>query len=128
MDKHEVTTNELMEFLQEHMVTREEFHRLDEKVDKLDERVSGLDVRVSGLDVRVGGLEVKINQTKLDILDAMDEKLGRLKGDLVVMLRDEDKKLMMMVKKLKEKHIFDDGDVSEFLAMIPFPQLIRPSR
>ena len=53
----ETTTNEIMGFLQEHMVTKEEFSGLEEKVNDLD---------------------IKINQTKLDLIDAMDGKLGDL--------------------------------------------------
>tara|TARA_Y100000031_G_scaffold120913_1_gene135219 strand:- start:311 stop:505 length:195 start_codon:yes stop_codon:yes gene_type:complete len=53
----ETTTNEIMGFLQEHMVTKEEFSGLEEKVNDLD---------------------IKINQTKLDLIDAMDDKLGDL--------------------------------------------------
>ena len=75
----------------------------------------------------INRLDVKINQTKLDILDAMDEKLGSLKGDLVVMMRSEDKKVMLVVRKLKEKKIFDDNDVEEFMNLLPFPQMVRPS-
>ena len=50
----DVSNNEILEFLQEHMVTRGEFK---EEVSRLDG---------------------KINQTKLDLIDAMDEKLGDL--------------------------------------------------
>lgn len=69
----------------------------------------------------------RMNRQKLELLDGIDEKLGSLKGDLVVMMRSEDQKLMFMVQKLKEKKIFDDSDVNEFLAMLPFPQIVRPS-
>lgn len=106
LQKQNTDHTDLMGFLAEHMVTREEFRSLEGDVKKLD---------------------VKINQVKLDLLDAMDEKLGALKGDLVVMMRGEDQKLMFMVQKLKEKKIFDDSDVNEFLAMLPFPQIVRPS-
>ncbi|MBI4592277.1 hypothetical protein HY733_02405 [Candidatus Uhrbacteria bacterium] len=123
-----MTTNEIMEFLQEHMVMKGEFESrmggLETRVGGLETRVGGLETRVGGLETRVGGLEVKINQVKLDLLDAMDEKLGRLKGDLVVMMRNEDKKVMLMVRKLKEKNIFDDNDVEEFLKLLPFPQMV----
>lgn len=106
MDNQNATTGDIMDFLQEHMVTREEFHSLEGDVKKLD---------------------VKINQTKLDLLDAMDKKLDSLKGDLVVMMRSEDQKLMYMAQKLRDKKVFDDSDVNEFRAMLPFPQIVRPS-
>lgn len=110
MDKRDVTTNEIMEFLQEHMVTREEFRG-----------------EINRLDTRINELGGKINQTKLDLLDGMDEKLGSMKSDIVVMMRNEDLKVMLVVKKLKEKKIFGDDDVEEFLSLLPFPQVVRPS-
>lgn len=75
-NEKEITTGEIMEylqgdlmgFLQEHMVTKEEFHGLETRVD-------GIETKVDKLDERVGSLEVKVNQVKLDLLDAMDEKL-----------------------------------------------------
>ena len=95
MDKPDVTTNELMEFLQEHMVMK-------------------------------GELDLRLNKLKLDILDGVDEKLASMKGDLVVMMRNEDKKVMLVVQKLKQKNIFSDQDVEEFVNLLPFPQMTRP--
>lgn len=34
---------------------------------------------------------------------------------------------MYMAQKLRDKKIFDESDVKEFSAMIPFPQIVRPS-
>ncbi|MBI5023347.1 MAG: hypothetical protein HZC05_04320, partial [Candidatus Magasanikbacteria bacterium] len=58
-----------------------ELKELDEKVDKL------------GRDLRQ-----EMNKQKLDILDAVDVKLARLKGDLVVLMRTEDKKVSRWLK------------------------------
>lgn len=96
MENHEATTGDIMEFLQGHMVMKEEFYS-------------------------------RMNRQKLEILDSIDEKLAALKGDLIVMMRNEDKKVMLVVQKLKEKKIFDDHDVEEFLNLLPFPQIVRPS-
>ena len=107
---------ELMGFLEEHMVTKEEFHGLET-------RVGGIETKVDKLDDRVDSLEVKVNQVKLDLLDAMDEKLGSLKGDLVIMMRGEDQKLMYMAQKLRDKKVFDSCPF-EFTA--PFPPKADP--
>jgi hypothetical protein len=103
MPKGDATTNEIMEFLQEHMVTREEFNQLDGKV---------------------GGLEQKLNQTKLDILDSIDEKLGNLKGDLIILMRKEDKKVDHLIKLLQEKSILSEEDAVSLLEIRPFPQSV----
>lgn len=120
MDDKQVSTNEIMEFLQDHMVMKEEFNGLHEEF-------NGLRDQVQGLGDQVQRLEVKVNQVKFDILDSMDEKLGSMKGDIIVMMRNEDKKLMLVVQKLKEKNIFNDHDLEELLTLMPFPQLVRPS-
>lgn len=93
-----------MEFLQEHMVTQGEFRQLDHKVD---------------------GLSIKINQTKLEILDSMDEKLATLKGDLVVLMRGEDRKLSALVEVLMTKNVLNHEEAQTILAMQPFPQMSR---
>ena len=59
----------------------------------------------------------------LRLNDAMDEKLGDLKGDLVVLMRKEDKKLTELVNVLKERHIISEEDVKRVLGMEPFPQI-----
>lgn len=102
MEKGESTIDDVMEFLQEHMVTQEEFRDLDHKVD---------------------GLSVKINQTKLDLLDAMDEKMAGLKGDLVVLMRGEDKKLSVLVEVLAAKNVLSHDEARSILDMQPFPQM-----
>lgn len=115
MANSEPTNGEIMEFLQEHMVTKEEFGGLEN-------RVSSIDTRVSSLDSRVSSLEVKINQAKLDILDGVDEKLAALKGDLTVMMRGEDRKLVALIRALNEEKSLSDEKTSMLLGMQPFPQ------
>ncbi|TAL49899.1 hypothetical protein EPN81_04285 [Patescibacteria group bacterium] len=108
MDKPDATTTDIMEFLQDHMVTKEEFRG-----------------EINRLDSKINQLDGKINQTKLDILDAMDEKLGSLKGDLIVMMRNEDKKVTMLIEILKQKNVLDKNDVDALSVLQPFPQSIR---
>ncbi len=115
MPKGDATTNEIMEFLQEHMVTREEFNLLDGKVQTLDGKVQTLDGKVDNL-------ERKLNQTKLDLLDAMDDKLANLKGDLVVLMRKEDKKVDHLIKLLQEKSVITEQDAVSMLDIRPFSQ------
>lgn len=66
MDDKQVSTNEIMDFLQDHMVMKEEFH-----------------FEIAQVKSEIKALDVKINKTKLDLIDAMDEKIGALKGDLI---------------------------------------------
>jgi hypothetical protein len=92
MGDNNVTTDEIMDFLLENMVTKEE------------------------MDQKLNSLELKLN-------DAMDDKLLNLKGDLINVVRKEDRKLIELVALLKKKKVLSDDDVRELLALEPFPQM-----
>lgn len=100
----EITTNEIMEFLKEHMVMKEE---LNEELINLEDRMTR-----------------KMGQSKLDIIDAMDDKLASLKGDLVVLMRKEDSKVLYLIKLLHEKKFLAEEEVKELLKMEPFPRMV----
>ena len=111
-NKTEVSTSEIMDFLVKHMVIKEEF---DEKMEKIDERFKKIDERFDSL-------KQEMNKQKLDILDAVDNKLAHLKGDLVILMRKEDKKVVALVEILKEDKVITLEKAKTVLAMEPFPQ------
>ena len=79
----EVSTNEIM-ILVKHMVIKEELKELEEK-----------------LDCKIGKLGSDLRQemnTEIGYFDAVDIKLSHLKGDLVVLMRKEDKKVVALRK------------------------------
>lgn len=65
-----------------------------------------------------------LGQLKLDLLDAMDDKLADLKGDLVILMRKEDKKLINLINLLRKKTIITNKEAQEILIMEPFPKLV----
>ncbi|MBU0646095.1 hypothetical protein KJ611_01285 [Patescibacteria group bacterium] len=99
-----VTTNEIMEFLRDNMVTKEELH------DELDKLVSKEE------------FQKELNKLKLDLLDAMDDKLLNLKGDLISIIRKEDHKLIELITVLRKNKGLSDEDVKHLLGLEPFPQ------
>lgn len=56
--------------------------------------------------------------------DYLDEKLGDLKGDLVVMMRKEDDKVKALITLLQKKKVISEEDAKSLLTMQPFPQLL----
>lgn len=112
-DKTEVSTNEIMDFLVKHMVIKGELKELDEKVDNLKQEMGQMKQE----------LRQEMNKQKLEILDAVDVKLARLKGDLVVLMRKADKKVVALVEILKEDKVIAPEKAKTVLAMEPFPQL-----
>lgn len=115
----EVTTNEIMDFLREHMVIKSEFKDELSKMVTKDELKDELGKMATKDDLRQS-----LNKQKLDILDAMDDKLANLKGDMVVLMRKEDKKVVSLIELLKNKKIITTNEANGLLELEPFPQLI----
>jgi hypothetical protein len=97
----ETTTTEIMEFLQEHAATKEDLAAIVQKMATKED----------------------LQRLKFEMMDSFDEKLVNLKGDLVVLMRGEDQKLVALIQVLKEKQVLNDVDVKTLLALQPFPQM-----
>ncbi len=54
--------------------------------------------------------------------DYLDEKMGDLRGDLVLLTRKEDKKVVAIIELLVERNIIAAADAKKILGMDPFPQ------
>ncbi|MBI5732208.1 MAG: hypothetical protein HY982_02505 [Candidatus Magasanikbacteria bacterium] len=118
-----VTTNEIMDFLKEHMVMKEEFVPVKTDVSALKTDVSALKTDVSALKTDVSELRQDMMKMKLDLIDAMDDKLADLKGDIVMLTRKEDKKVVSLIGLLKQKQVISENEAKALLTLEPFPQL-----
>lgn len=116
MANQEVTTGEIMEvlgFIKDNMVMKAE----------LASEMAGLRSEFkSDLGSQIGGLRSELRATELRMMDAMDEKLSNLKGDLTVMMRGEDKKVSTLIKMLQNKKLLSDEEAGSLLSLQPFPQ------
>jgi len=88
----QVTTNELLDFMQEHMVTKQD-----------------LDFGLKDMEHR--------------ILDSMDDKMADMKGDLVILMRKEDRKVTDLINLLSQKEVISNEEAGALLALEPFPQM-----
>jgi hypothetical protein len=61
-----------------------------------------------------------LGKLKLELLDSMDDKLMDLRGDLIILMRGEDQKVVRLIELLKNKNILQDTEVKELLQMQPF--------
>lgn len=86
--------------------------------DHTEKRFDGLESKIDGLDQRV----TKIEATMIT-KDYLDEKMADQRGDLIVLTRREDKKVMALVDILKQKKVIDDSDVKKIQALEPFAQI-----
>lgn len=114
-----------MEFLKDHMVTKEEFGVLRSDVDEMRAVMVTKDELVQEMSKMVTKEEfnAELAKTKLEFLDAMDDKFLNLKTDLVTIVRKEDHKIVALVGLLKEKHVLSDHEAKSLLGMEPFPQI-----
>lgn len=126
--------------------TDESIERLSQKTDALDRKYDALDrktdeilgavgevleaighfsdkteSRFEAIDHRFEAIEKRLD-TDMVTKSYLDEKLFDLKGDLTVLMRKEDAKLLRLVDILETRKVITPEDVNAVLAMEPFPQ------
>ncbi|MDO8571665.1 MAG: hypothetical protein Q7R79_03215 [bacterium] len=125
MSHNTTTTDEIMDFLKENMVTREEFNELREDVNVLKEDVNVLKEDVQGLKKNMATrqeLNEALGKLRSDFIDYMDKQLLDLKGDLVVIMKSEDRKLCALIELLVHKSILTASEAKTIVKLEPFPQ------
>src|SRR3990167_7395619 len=90
-NEYAVTTNEIMDFLKESMATKDDIHNLQGQIDKMDGRLDTMDGRLDTMDGRLMRVE-----SQMVTKEYLDDKLADLKGDVLVVLRKEDRILETM--------------------------------
>lgn len=75
---------------------------------------------------RLDRLEGRTNKIEATMVtkDYLDEKLGDLRGDIIVLMRKEDTKLRTLIDIMRSKQMLTDEDVKKLFTMEPFPQLM----
>ncbi len=103
MSIKKVTTNqladqfgEMMDFFQEHVATKEDLKLLSQEFDR------------------------KLNTQKLDIIDAMDDKIRESKSYLVTGTRKEDEKVNLLVDVLAKKNVLTKKEAGAIRTLKPF--------
>ncbi len=89
----------------------ERFAQVDQRFEQVDRRFAKIDERFEKLEGRVGHLE-----SSMVTKEYLDDKLADLHGDLVIMVRKEDKKVDVLVDILHKRHVLKDYDVQKIAA------------
>jgi len=97
------------------VLVKKEFEQIDQRFEQIDQRFEQIDQRFEQIDQRFNRIE-----STMVTKDYLDEKLSDLRGDLVVLIRKEDHKVVKLVEILKEKNILKEDDVNEILKLEPF--------
>ena len=87
---------------------------------EMDKRFDTMDQRFDRLEGRVGKIE-----TTMVTKEYLDEKLTDLRGDLVVLVRKEDRKFGALVDELIKRKVLDYHTGQKILAMEPFAQAMN---
>ena len=99
------------------IITKKGFDGVDKNFKDIDGRFKDIDGRFDGVDKRLTHIE-----TTMVTKDYLDEKLADLRGDVVILLRKEDRKLEALIGKLNEKAVITDKDVRELREIQIFAQ------
>ena len=110
--ENETSKNEILEAINEFST------KIDEKFVKIDNQF----VKIGNQFVEVGKRFDKIEATMVT-KDYLDNKLADLRGDLVVLTRKEDTKMIKLVEILKRRAIITEAEEREILSMEPFAKI-----
>ena len=94
------------------------FNVIDQRFEQIDQRFEQIDQRFEQIDQRFGRIE-----STMVTKDYLDEKIADLRGDLVVLIRKEDKKFSALIDVLKYRQVISNDEATKILSMEPFPQL-----
>ncbi len=100
---------------------------IDERFEGIDKRFDAVDKRFDGIDKRFERMETRLTKIEATMVtkDYLDDKLADLRGDLVVLMRKEDRKVAALVEVLLTRKVISNEDAKTILAMELFPQIAR---
>lgn len=123
---NEPTTNDILEAVNALST------QIDERFSQVDGRLSHLENDVTELKGDVMELKGDMTELKGDVglvrtamvtKNYLDDKLADLRGDLVVLMRKEDKKVQSLVELLHSKKVISEEEAKRILSMDLFPQV-----
>lgn len=86
---------------------------------------TSIDGKISNMQSDITSIKSEIGWIKSNMVtkDFLDEKIADLRGDLVVLVRKEDTKLLKLVDILKERKLISAEEATVVLSMEPFAKL-----
>jgi len=108
----EASKNEILEAINEFST------HVDQQHESLKSEIGGIKSEIGDIKKEVGSIKA-LMVTK----DYLDEKLADLRGDLVVLMRKEDTKVVKLIEILKRRKVITEIEEKEILSMEPFAKL-----
>lgn len=128
---HDPTNQEILEAVNSYASRIE--HRLesvekcmdsmDKRMDSVDKRMDSMDKRMDSMDKRMATKE-DVGKLRSDMIDFIDKKFFDLKGDLIVIIKKQDKKINELITILPSKNVLSDKEAKALLRLGPFPTVV----
>jgi|GEM_PF-2137362 len=112
-----VTTDQIMDFLVENMVTRKEF---DHELAAIRKEMATKD-DIAAIRKEMATKD-DLGRMRSDMIDFIDKRLLNLKTDLVVIVKGEDQKLSALVTLMQKKELLTNDEARGILQMNPLAQ------
>lgn len=75
-------------------------------------------------DLKAFATKEDLGRLRSDLIDYIAKQNMELKGDLVVLLRGEDRKLFTLVEIMVERNLLTKADANRITKLEPFPQAV----
>lgn len=66
-----------------------------------------------------------LNKAKLELMDHFDDKIADLRGDIILLLRKEDRRFWKLTEILRQKNILNEDDVKTIGELALFPGVTK---
>jgi len=98
------------------------FESIEQRFEKIDQRFEKIDLRFNKIDQRFDKIESNVSTIKATMVtkEYLDDKMFDLRGDLVSLVRKEDRKLAAVVDELVKRDVFDDATAHRIFELEPF--------
>ncbi len=112
--KNDVTTDDIMNFLVDHMATKEELRYEISEIKK---------IMATQDDLKGMATKEDLGKLRSDMIDHMEKNTLKLETTFGVMMRAEDQKVGALVNLLTNKNIISSQEAGLILKMVPFPSV-----
>lgn len=110
------------DFMPEETTLHDVVSTLNDVLHAVNEGFTSNEKRFEQIDRHFEQVDQKL--TQMVTMDFFEDKIADLRGDLVVLMRKEDKKLTtLIIAELFKKKLLENSVVKKIMSMEPFPQL-----
>ncbi|MEN9558192.1 MAG: hypothetical protein RL141_561 [Candidatus Parcubacteria bacterium] len=131
--KQEPTTQDILDALQvfsSHV--DEQFGKVNEEIASIKGDITGIKGEMTGMKGEASSMKGEMAGIKQELVamrsvmvtkDYLDDKMADLRGDLVTLVRKEDRKLAAVVEELVKRSIFDEPTARRIFELEPFARM-----